>query len=653
MSTSDGSIQGVTKIIDHGPDSARWNLVILGDGYQSGELTTYAADALAFVNTLRVTAPFDTLWPAINVHRVDVSSTDSGAADPVACGGTGVTPKTYFDATFCGDGQIQRLLTVNTTTARSVATAQVPQMHMTIVIVNSTIYGGSGGQVAVFSKAANAPEIAIHEMGHTAFGLADEYEYFAGCASGETGHDRYTGAEPTEPNVTANANRATIKWSSLIANATAVPTTSNANCAQCDTQSSPVPANTVGAFEGARYFHCAMYRPQFNCRMRKLGNPFCAVCQQAVTSTISPFMPAVPTLVTAIADSGNFGSACLGSFTEQELTINNAGTRPLLISSITSSSAEFVAPAVVSYPLVVSPGGSLEVVIRFQPSSLGAKTAIITLFSNDPAGARTVSVHGMAPAPRLSLLIANAGNFGNVCVESFADKPLTLSNSGRCTLTITTIASSENEFLVPQVLAFPLTIGAGDALEIPIRFQPAGFGSKSATITIASDDPAGPKTITVVGNAPSGKLAVTGSLCFGGVKACCRADRTISVCNVGDCKLHVTSVAFKRKNRHWKLINNPFPATLHPGSCLGVVIRYKATEKCPICCELVITSDDPITPVKTLDVMAYTIWNECCCKQCCDDCRNGCCNKRHTECCCEGRADDCCQDEEDEDEDES
>ena len=62
----------------------------------------------------------------------------------------------------------------------------------------------------------------------------------------------------------------------------------------------------------------------------------------------------------------------------------------------------------------------------------------------------------------------------------------------------------------------------------------------------------------------------------------------------------MTSVAFERKNPHWKLINNPFPAALHPGSCLSVVIRYKATEKCPICCELVITSDDPVTPVKTL-----------------------------------------------------
>jgi IgA Peptidase M64/IPT/TIG domain len=298
MSTSDGSVQGVTKIVDHGPDASRWNFVILGDGYQSAELTTYSTDAQNFADTLSTTAPFDKLWPGINVHRVDVASTDSGAADPVACGGTGAAPHTYFDATFCGDGKIQRLLTVNTTTATSVASTQVPAVNMTFVIVNSSVYGGSGGPVAAFSKAAAAQEIGLHEMGHTAFSFADEYEYYAGCASGETGHDSYTGAEPAEPNATTVTDRTSIKWASLIATATVLPTTSNANCAQCDTQDSPVPTGTVGAFEGARYFHCGMYRPEYSCRMRVLGNPFCGVCSSVITAKITPYLPALA--VTAI-----------------------------------------------------------------------------------------------------------------------------------------------------------------------------------------------------------------------------------------------------------------------------------------------------------------------------------------------------------------
>jgi len=207
-------------------------------------------------------------------------------------------------------------------------------------------------------------------------------------------------------------------------------------------------------------------------------------------------------------------------------------------------------------------------------------------------------------APRLALVIADAGNFGNVCVGSFEDEVLTLSNSGYNVLSVTDITSSSGEFLVPSVLSYPLTIEAGSSLQAPIRFQPTSFGLKSAKITVISDDPSGPKTVVFSGNAPTGKLAVTGSTCFGEVK-CGVAEKVVSICNVGECSLHVTSVAFSRKRRHFKLINNPFPATLRPGSCLAVVIQYKASCD-PECCELVITSDDPDTPIKTLDVVAYT-----------------------------------------------
>ncbi len=362
------------------------------------------------------------------------------------------------------------------------------------------------------------------------------------------------------------------------------------------------------------------------------------------------------TMATAIADSGNFGNVCVGGFVDRDLTINNSGSCPLRVQNVSSSSAEFLVPAVVSYPLVIGAGDSIALPIRFQPTSFGAKAANITLISNDPASPRILAVSGMAPAPELDLIIANAGNFGNVCIGSVVDKPLTLLNSGPCTLTVTNIASSASEFVVPNVLAYPIRIAPGTAVEVPIRFQPASFGAKSGTITVTSNDPAGAKSVAVSGNVPSGKLAVTGSTCIGGVKACCLGERTIAICNVGDCKLHVTGVAFKRKSKHWKLINNPFPATLHSGSCLSVLIRYKATEKCPRCCELVITSDDPITPVKTLDVTAYTSWGDCGCKKCCDDCRKGCCEKRHLdECCSVQSIDACCFDEGDnhEDEDES
>src|SRR6185437_15366013 len=105
VSAADGSITGTQKIVDHGPDAERYNIVILGDGYRASEMAKYHADVQAFVDVFGQTAPFGDLWCGINIHRVDVVSTDSGADDPVASGdgsaGSGAVARTYFDATFC------------------------------------------------------------------------------------------------------------------------------------------------------------------------------------------------------------------------------------------------------------------------------------------------------------------------------------------------------------------------------------------------------------------------------------------------------------------------------------------------------------------------------------------------------------------------
>jgi hypothetical protein len=70
-----------------------------------------------------------------------------------------------------------------------------------------------------------------------------------------------------------------------------VPTTQNADCTKCDPQLSPVPDGTIGAFEGAHYYHCGAYRPEFNCRMRQLGHPYCVVCRKRIVDLISPYLP--------------------------------------------------------------------------------------------------------------------------------------------------------------------------------------------------------------------------------------------------------------------------------------------------------------------------------------------------------------------------
>jgi kumamolisin len=324
-----------------------------------------------------------------------------------------------------------------------------------------------------------------------------------------------------------------------------------------------------------------------------------------------------PVIAVNLQDDLTFGTVC-GDQEFRTLQVFNVGTRDLMILSISrvSGSGDFTLLPAPALPLAIAPGAQVDFTIRYRPTTHGVpELATFQIISNDPVTPQLDLVAtGTGGTGALETVIAHLGQFGDCCVGSFADQGLTLHNNGPCRLSVEAVSSSSPEFSAPTVTAYPLILAAGGSITVPIRFQPTSLGPVSATITVTSDDPAGPKAVAVSGNAPAGQLAVTGSTFFGRVKACCRKEQTIAICNVGECQLHVSSVAFRHDNPHWKLVNNPFPATLHPGSCLSVVIRYHATEKFPRSCDLVITSDDPATPVKILEVVGYTVWDECQCR---------------------------------------
>lgn len=277
-----GKVEGVTQLVNSGSSSQRWDLVILGDGFRTEELSLYASQVNAIVEDFLSTPPFDELRAAINIHRINVVSNESGAGDEIR----GIRRATYFNSAFGARG-VDRLLVTNESLALDVAIDAVPEMNAALMLVNSETYGGSGGAVPVFSRATGAARIAIHEMGHSHFGLADEYAYYADCA--DPNRADYTGDEPAEPNVTATLPD--LKWSKFQTPGFPLPTMPNPDPNDCNPQPSPVPDGTVGAFEGARYFRRGMYRPAFRCFMRELSDPFCDVCQNTIRRVLAPYRP--------------------------------------------------------------------------------------------------------------------------------------------------------------------------------------------------------------------------------------------------------------------------------------------------------------------------------------------------------------------------
>jgi len=247
-----GGVPGVsTTLVSTGDPANRIDLVVVGDGYTTGELGLYAEHAQRGVDDLFAIAPFDEYAPLFNVHRVDVISNESGVSgDPTS----DVSRDTALQMRFwCGG--TERLLCLNTLLARQAAD-NAPEWDQIFAVANSTKYGGAGypsQEIGTYSGGNSAaPQVAIHELGHALGDLADEYTY--------GGPSEYTGPEPSARNASIfdadTMDALNVKWSAWLG------------------VDDPGFDGLVDTFEGANYSPLGIYRPSGNSMMRNLGREF-------------------------------------------------------------------------------------------------------------------------------------------------------------------------------------------------------------------------------------------------------------------------------------------------------------------------------------------------------------------------------------------
>jgi len=240
------SAQTVKTVISNGSTETRYDIVILGDGYQLTEEAQFDADVTAFLTSLFQKEPYQTFSAYYNVHTVFRSSQDSGADRPDET--PPVFVNTAYDATYNFGGTARCLYIQNTSAALADAALAPASEGRVLVMVNDDRYGGCASTFAVSYNGSEMSEVQAHELGHSLGQLADEYEY-----AGQT----YTGSEPSQANITADP--AGSKWQ--IWHGT----------------------QGISSFQGAGYHEFGLYRPRNNCLMRSLGQVLCRVCQENIT----------------------------------------------------------------------------------------------------------------------------------------------------------------------------------------------------------------------------------------------------------------------------------------------------------------------------------------------------------------------------------
>lgn len=281
-------------------------------------------------------------------------------------------------------------------------------------------------------------------------------------------------------------------------------------------------------------------------------------------------------IATSIADGGRFGNVCIGTFKDLDVVINNSGGCDLIINNITSSSPEFKTATVMSFPLVVQAGTSMHTPIRLEPTSLGVKSANITITSNDPTTpTKVIMVSGNTPPG--SLRLTGSTDFGDVCAGVLAEKQLAVCNVGTCNLNVSSIAfvPSCTEFTLINN-PFPAAVSPDSCQNVTIRFTPTSCGAKSCTLRIITDDPnALTNNVTVTANAPCASIDVPPDVCFPPTViqsvGACSSLKPFPISNTGTCPLKITAITLGGANPGAYLFSGlpSFPILLEQGHIVG------------------------------------------------------------------------------------
>jgi hypothetical protein len=312
--------QSVTELLRSGSNGSKRNLVIIGDGFRSGDQATYNA----FVKTFVMEGVFThDLWSedmnAFNIYRVNINSDDSGVTQVDSEGEVTTDRDTALGYRYSGVWKRCWMELGPSTNAitNGILDTLVPQRDFVFVIINEAGRGGCrrGNTLAVTSGSSWAT--GAHEMGHMVGDLGDEY----------TGTAEFDGDEPGKANLTINSDRATLKWRDFVDPNTPLPTTSPDDRNQ-------QAGLFAGATIGGEKFGSGLFRPVDNCRMNSNSPPFCPVCYNRIQAVLDE------------VHDYDFNNAYVGDFNgdhRADLVLHNANSLALYTSNGSRMTTTWVA----------------------------------------------------------------------------------------------------------------------------------------------------------------------------------------------------------------------------------------------------------------------------------------------------------------------
>ncbi len=209
----------------------------------------------------------------------------------------------------------------------------------------------------------------------------------------------------------------------------------------------------------------------------------------------------------------DYGDLDTGKVKSKTLNMTSVGNYRVEIDSVKiavveGDESEFTLTTEV--PQYLEVGAKITVRVKFSPTTVGTKKAVLTFYSDSKDATIEVELLGNATEVlefTKVIDVIDEYNFGEVDLGKDSTSSISISNLGNSDLKITSLSlvgsDKANYSVVKDNL--PMTIAEGEAHNIEVTFTPKSEGNKMAVLSIVSDADNGAQQITLngMGNDPN------------------------------------------------------------------------------------------------------------------------------------------------------
>jgi hypothetical protein len=277
--------------------------------------------------------------------------------------------------------------------------------------------------------------------------------------------------------------------------------------------------------------------------------------------------------LTATPAALNFNNVQVGSTASAVTTLKNVGTGNVTLSQINLSGSGFSTSGIAT-PVLVVPGESLTLTVKYSPTTTKATSGDISLVSAQ-GGIASVTVSGTVSQSALTLSPSSI-NFGSAVTGVANTQTVQISNPGTAPVTITAANISGAGFSASG-LPLPMTLSAGKATAFNVQFDPKSAGSSTGSLSLVSDASNPPSAIALSGTGVAAGLTLAvnpSNLSFGNVNVGSTASRSVTLTNTGNSNVAISSEALTGANFS---LSGGSPVTLSPSQSVTLTVQYSPT----------------------------------------------------------------------------